>query len=79
MNDSAQVNQVYLIFNRPQFLVDSSDIHLKVPRTVPHCATGSSYDCGVITYLLLRTKKTKLRMKGESISIADYRIYDETI
>ena len=25
MNDSAQVNQVYLIFNRPQFLVDSSD------------------------------------------------------
>ena len=26
MNDSAQVNQVYLIFNRPQFLVDSSDL-----------------------------------------------------
>ena len=25
MNDSAQVNQVYLIFNRPQFLVDSSE------------------------------------------------------
>ena len=25
MNDSVQVNQVYLIFNRPQFLVDSSD------------------------------------------------------
>ena len=24
MNDSAQVNQVYLIFNSPQFLVDSS-------------------------------------------------------
>ena len=24
MNDSVQVNQVYLIFNRPQFLVDSS-------------------------------------------------------
>ena len=29
MNDSAQVNQVYLIFNRPQFLVDSSDIILR--------------------------------------------------
>ena len=29
MNDSAQVNQVYLIFNRPQFLVDSSDILLE--------------------------------------------------
>ena len=26
MNDSVQVNQVYLIFNRPQFLVDSSVI-----------------------------------------------------
>ena len=25
MNDSVQVNQVYLIFNRPQFLVDSSE------------------------------------------------------
>ena len=25
MNDSVLVNQVYLIFNRPQFLVDSSD------------------------------------------------------
>ncbi len=24
MNDSDQVNQVYLIFNRPQFLVGSS-------------------------------------------------------
>ena len=29
MNDSAQVNQVYLIFNRPQFLVDSSDLKYK--------------------------------------------------
>ena len=28
MNDSVQVNQAYLIFNRPQFLVDSSDILL---------------------------------------------------
>ena len=27
MNDSAQVNQVYLIFNRPQFLVDSSNTY----------------------------------------------------
>jgi len=26
MNDSVLVNQVYLIFNRPQFLVDSSGI-----------------------------------------------------
>ena len=25
MNDSVLVNQVYLIFNRPQFLVDSSE------------------------------------------------------
>ena len=25
MNDSVLVNQVYLIFNRPQFLVDSND------------------------------------------------------
>ena len=33
MNDSVQVNQVYLIFNRPQFLVDSSDNHYTVtPR-----------------------------------------------
>ena len=30
MNDSVQVNQVYLIFNRPQFLVDSSEIILYV-------------------------------------------------
>ena len=28
MNDSVQVNQVYLIFNRPQFLVDSSESFL---------------------------------------------------
>ena len=26
MNDSVLVNQVYLIFNRPQFLVDSSGL-----------------------------------------------------
>ena len=54
-------------------------IHLRVPRTVPHTATGSPYDWGVITYLLLRTKKTKLCMRKETISIADYRVYDETI
>ena len=30
MNDSALVNQVYLIFNRPQFWVDSSDNELFV-------------------------------------------------
>ena len=29
MNDSVLVNQVYLIFNRPQFLVDSSDNNSK--------------------------------------------------
>ena len=29
MNDSVQVNQVYLIFNRPQFLVDSSESAFK--------------------------------------------------
>ena len=30
MNDSVQVNQVYLIFNRPQFLVDSSDLNFEI-------------------------------------------------
>ena len=30
MNDSVLVNQVYLIFNRPQFLVDSSDIKYQI-------------------------------------------------
>ena len=33
MNDSVQVNQVYLIFNRPQFLVDSSDIIYTTGKT----------------------------------------------
>ncbi len=34
MNDSAQVNQVYLIFNRPQFLVDSSDGNYRIMSTM---------------------------------------------
>ena len=32
MNDSVLVNQVYLIFNRPQFLVDSSVWESKMKR-----------------------------------------------
>jgi len=54
-------------------------IHLKVPRTVPHTATGSPYDCGVITYLFLCSQRTELRMRIEPISMTDYRVYDETI
>ena len=54
-------------------------IHLKVPRTVPHTATGSPHDLGVITYLFLCPQKTKLHMRKESISMTDYRVYDETI
>ena len=30
MNDSVLVNQVYLFFNSPQFLVDSSEIILNL-------------------------------------------------
>jgi hypothetical protein len=30
MNDPVLVNQVYLIFNRPPFLVDSSDFEIKL-------------------------------------------------
>ena len=54
-------------------------IHLKVPRTVPHTATGSLYDWGVITYLFLCPQKTELRMRTELISMAEYRVCDETI
>ena len=54
-------------------------IHLKVPRTVPHTATASPYDWGVITYLLLRTNKTNLHMRKEPISMTDYSVCDETI
>jgi len=50
-----------------------------MPRTVPHTATGSPYDWGVITYLLLRTNKTKLHMRKEPISMTDYRACEETI
>ena len=54
-------------------------IHLKVPRTVPHTATGSPHDLGVITYLFLCPQKTELRMRTEPISMTDYRACDETI
>ena len=46
---------------------------------MPHTATGSPYDWGVITYLLLRIQKTELRMRIEPILMADCRVYDETI
>lgn len=46
---------------------------------MPHTATGSPYDWGVITYLLLRIQKTELRMRTELISMAEYRVCDETI
>ena len=54
-------------------------IHLKVPRTVPHTATGSPNDLGVITYLFLCPQKTELRMRIEPISMAEDRVCDETI
>ena len=34
MNDSVLVNQVYLIFNRPQFLVDSSGKQTEYSRKI---------------------------------------------
>ena len=46
---------------------------------MPYSATGSPYDWGMITYLFLCSQKTELRMKVETILMADYRAYDETI
>ena len=49
MNDSVLVNQVYLIFNRPQFLVDSSDciIILQIPLSAKN---GPELNVGGINY-----------------------------
>ena len=54
-------------------------IHLKVPRPVPYTATASQDDRGVITYLFLCSRKTKLPMRIRFISMADYCAEDETI
>ena len=44
MNDSVLVNQVYLIFNRPQFLVDSSVIPIRMDNcNMPFLLTQNLY------------------------------------
>jgi len=48
MNDSVLVNQVYLIFNRPLFLVDSNDLFCRTHEAAGHAA---------IIYSLLGTCK----------------------